>query len=844
MSRRGGEQLQVDKSGRYWGAEAGYPEPTIPSIATEDPVAGVTPGAHNFSDRAAAGGLESMRPADANSAPTRRHVAGGDHAADYYYDGRGEGYEHTTTTADVDSHYGGAASREQEYAAGYDTRWYHNRQRYYHQNPPLSPSTSSPHNYHQEQSHSNSKNDNYDSGFASQSQPPQPPQPPPQARSHSPYGLGLGPGRDPYTNHQYGDDGYSSPSQYGGAGGHRDRDSGNSIAPLGAAAEAPGRSTPTYNNRANYYSNGNHHHHRRGDHGHGRNSPTTQGVGYGQAVSSDMYPNDPYQRRDPRIPGHVGVVNPSDIIDDGDEGLEYRKPARRSLLGMGTGGGSSHDLQNNNNNNNNRDRQSGIYSAVPNASSRSLKDAGSRGWSNGGAVAGVAGVAGTGAASGAASQGEGEGGGGGPGPGPGPGPGDLAGDQAYEMKNTSTSGVPAAAGTAGQALEKPSDWLEKQKKGRRKWKWVVAIVISLLIAGGIACGIVFGVVLKNDDDGGGGGGGRSGGSVGGGGLTADEDTEVNGDLGINSQEIRDLMGNANLHKVFAAMDYTALNVQYPYCMHYPPSQNNITRDMAVLSQLTNTVRLYGTDCNQTQMVLHAIERLELQDTMKVWLGVWQDGNSTTNARQLAHMWEILEEYGRAPFLGVIVANEILFREEMTMAELKQLLDAVKANMTARGWDDFVVATADLGDNWTAQLAAISDAIMGNIHPFFSGVHVSEASQWTTTFWDNQIGSYRKPERRLNIIAETGWPTGGGSIKSSVAGIDELNTFMADWVCRAMDERISYFWFEAFDEPWKVRFNEPGREWEDKWGLLTINREIKEGVKIPDCGGRTVDQVDW
>jgi len=47
-------------------------------------------------------------------------------------------------------------------------------------------------------------------------------------------------------------------------------------------------------------------------------------------------------------------------------------------------------------------------------------------------------------------------------------------------------------------------------------------------------------------------------------------------------------------------------------------------------------------------------------------------------------------------------------------------------------------------------------------------------------------------------------------------------------------------FETFDEPWKVRFNEPGKEWEDQWGLMDINRNLKDGIKIPDCGGRTPD----
>lgn len=46
-------------------------------------------------------------------------------------------------------------------------------------------------------------------------------------------------------------------------------------------------------------------------------------------------------------------------------------------------------------------------------------------------------------------------------------------------------------------------------------------------------------------------------------------------------------------------------------------------------------------------------------------------------------------------------------------------------------------------------------------------------------------------------------------------------------------------FEAFDEPWKQSLNEAGKEWEDKWGLMDIDRNLKAGLTIPDCGGQTV-----
>lgn len=34
------------------------------------------------------------------------------------------------------------------------------------------------------------------------------------------------------------------------------------------------------------------------------------------------------------------------------------------------------------------------------------------------------------------------------------------------------------------------------------------------------------------------------------------------------------------------------------------------------------------------------------------------------------------------------------------------------------------------------------------------------------------------------------------------------------------------------------YNEKGKEWEDKWGLMDVNRNLKKGVTIPDCGGQT------
>ena len=501
--------------------------------------------------------------------------------------------------------------------------------------------------------------------------------------------------------------------------------------------------------------------------------------------ATGIYTDDPFLTYGRPQPPGLGVVDPlAALDDDGDDGLNYHRKKRNSMLSLGNGSNKS--------------------------------------------AAAIAGTAAAGGVIGGLASRNGS--------------GNVSGYTPMKNNVQMTDTIQAASPyDPGLVPEKSAGWHTPAKsysKGK-KWRLAAILTFALLIAAGIALGIVFGVVLKNKGD-----------DKKPSGPSAADDTAKNGDLDINSAEIKALMNNPELHKVFPGMDYTPLNSQYPDCMHNPPSQNNITRDVAVLSQLTNTIRLYGTDCNQTEMVIHALKQLKLDNTIKIWLGVWQDGNTTTNDRQLSQMWTILDTYGEKWFKGLIVANEILFREEMTLTDLSTLLSDVRTNLTSRGMK-LPVATSDLGDNWDEQLAKVSDYIMANIHPFFGGVNVKEAAAWTTTFWHNQAGTFMKSDKSKNIISETGWPSQGGSdcypdTKSTncpdkaVAGITQLNQFMNDWVCQALANETNYFWFEAFDEPWKVKFNTEYQQWEDHWGLMDVDRNLKKGIKIPDCGGKTVD----
>lgn len=120
--------------------------------------------------------------------------------------------------------------------------------------------------------------------------------------------------------------------------------------------------------------------------------------------------------------------------------------------------------------------------------------------------------------------------------------------------------------------------MQKQTHSKKKTRWVVVVILVVLIlaaAGGTTAGVL--LSKKKSSAAGAASSGDSGpGSItsgGGGGLTAPQDVAKNGDLNKDSAEIKALLGNNRLHKVFHGMDYTPLNSQYPDCaslLRLPP----------------------------------------------------------------------------------------------------------------------------------------------------------------------------------------------------------------------------------------------------------------------------------
>ncbi|KAF9419568.1 hypothetical protein BGZ94_009367 [Podila epigama] len=331
--------------------------------------------------------------------------------------------------------------------------------------------------------------------------------------------------------------------------------------------------------------------------------------------------------------------------------------------------------------------------------------------------------------------------------------------------------------------------------------------------------------------------------------------------------------DSNLVNIFYGIDYTPHGSQEPDCR---VNLGHVIEDIKVLSQLTNRIRLYGMACRQAEYVLKAIEYLGLAE-MQVILTLWVDINKVSWEKQSRVFWSLIDndllidasnsnDDGNVQahksiisiskvssrIIGVSVGNEVLFRNEdenkkkehVPLSLLNAYINDIRQGLAQRAaaasassdpalnhrgqWlGQIPVFSSDLGRN-AHQIVDQVDWVLSNIHPFFAYTSVENAADWAiSNFREETIpAAAGKPA----MISEVGWPSGPSSAKlgSAVPSMANLQTFVNTWVCRANKENIPYYFFEAFDEPWKRSINAR----EAQWGLMTVDRHLK--VKIPTC----------
>ncbi|KAH3903317.1 uncharacterized protein SCODWIG_02490 [Saccharomycodes ludwigii] len=295
-------------------------------------------------------------------------------------------------------------------------------------------------------------------------------------------------------------------------------------------------------------------------------------------------------------------------------------------------------------------------------------------------------------------------------------------------------------------------------------------------------------------------------------------------------EVLSILTKQQLRQTFDGINYSPAGVMYPLC---GINERDVLLDVLLLSRVTTKIRTYGLQCNQVQLILNAIEQLNLN--MTVSLGVWVGKNKKQNLRQLAELKKILKAYDRSLFENIIVGNEVLFRNDLKVSELIGLIVSVKQDITENlKITDLPVGTADIPDLVTRELLDNVDFFGANIQPFFTGQMVQTASDWVFESLESTLNSLTVSSKPKIVISEVGWPYDGGSYNESIAKPAHFEKFLKDWVCKSKNYSYQWYYFEAFDEPWKRIYYNENNTWETEWGIFDIKRNLKKGVELPIC----------
>ncbi|KAJ7168452.1 glycoside hydrolase family 17 protein [Mycena filopes] len=382
---------------------------------------------------------------------------------------------------------------------------------------------------------------------------------------------------------------------------------------------------------------------------------------------------------------------------------------------------------------------------------------------------------------------------------------------------------------ASPARNRNSAWLEQSaKKGRPRWILIVSAAALLVL---IAAGIVAGLLVAKAKS-----------------SPSSSSSSASGSTSDSSSGPSVFTKNPALVRSFYGIAYTPEGSQLPGCGN---SLGDIITDIQLLSQLTTRIRLYGADCNQTELVLEAIKQTQVN--MTIWLGNYAvaTDNGTAYMRQRDALQTAIQKYGVGNIGGVTVGNEFILNyldandatdpngavgnagAALLIADIKD----TQQMMGGLGLSDITIGTSDAGSYLNTEVLEAVDYGMANVHPWFADTTVQDAAGWTADFFSstNLAAAAALSNAPQMYIAETGWPTNSStsdaaSNGAAVASEANLQIFLDTFVCQANANGTKYFFFEYFDEEWKnVQYGGV----EGYWGLFYRNRTLK-GITIPTC----------
>jgi len=252
-----------------------------------------------------------------------------------------------------------------------------------------------------------------------------------------------------------------------------------------------------------------------------------------------------------------------------------------------------------------------------------------------------------------------------------------------------------------------------------------------------------------------------------------------------------------------------------------PTVAQISADLTnVVINLTGAIRTFG----DTE-TLSNIPSLCYQYGIDCYPCAWLGGTSA-DTNSLNILIDIAN-HNYSTTKGLLVGSEALQGGYLTASALLADVQYVKA-----GLKPGITVPVGTADTWNTiisypQLVTNLDFAMINIYPYWEGVTIENSASDILSRYNNFKATY--PNTRV-IVGEMGEPSGGTANNGapvSQASMSNQQYFLETVLPMEKSNNIPYFYFEVFDETWKV--TDGAGTVETNWGLYYANRTMKPSL---------------
>ncbi|UPJ52226.1 beta-(1-6) glucans synthase [Bradyrhizobium sp. 200] len=250
------------------------------------------------------------------------------------------------------------------------------------------------------------------------------------------------------------------------------------------------------------------------------------------------------------------------------------------------------------------------------------------------------------------------------------------------------------------------------------------------------------------------------------------------------------------------------------------SPEQIAEDLGELAKVSKCIRTYSIDNG-----LDKVPELASRVGLKVLLGVWIGRDRAKNALLINTAVSLVKDHPGV-VAAIIVGSEVLLRGDMTVGDLRDTIRSVKPRV------DIPVTYADVWEFWLRyrEVGEDVDFVTAHFLPYWEDIppRAEDAAAHVDDIRKQVVAAF--PGKEI-LIGETGWPSFGRMRDGALASRVNQARFISQILERARQDNFRVNFFEAYDEPWK-------RRWEGTvggyWGLFDgAERKLKypAGVAI-------------